>query len=53
MFWAAGHNNNMCFVVPSWDVVIVRLGLDGRAEDEVWNKFLNEFRVALSSNDSE
>jgi CubicO group peptidase (beta-lactamase class C family) len=53
MFWAAGHNNNMCFVVPSWDVVIVRLGLDGRAEDEVWNVFLNEFRMALRSDGSE
>ena len=43
----------MCFVVPSWDVVIVRLGLDGRAEDEVWNMFLNKFQIALDSDGSE
>jgi len=49
MFWASGHNNNKCFVIPSWHVVIVRLGLDGSAGDEVWNKFLDKFGRALES----
>lgn len=40
MYWASGHNNNKCFVIPEWDMVIVRLGLDGKAEDGVWNGFL-------------
>jgi CubicO group peptidase (beta-lactamase class C family) len=39
-YWASGHNNNKCFVIPEWDMVIVRLGLDGKANDEVWNDFL-------------
>lgn len=38
--WASGHNNNRCFVVPEWDMVIVRLGRDGNAEDHVWDEFL-------------
>jgi CubicO group peptidase (beta-lactamase class C family) len=49
MFWAAGHNNNKCFVIPNWDVVIVRLGLDGKAQDEVWNEFLQKFSAAISA----
>jgi CubicO group peptidase (beta-lactamase class C family) len=47
MFWASGHNNNKCFVIPEWDMVIVRLGLDGRAKDEVWNDFLAKVGESL------
>ena len=46
MFWASGHNNNKCFVIPEWDMVIVRIGLDGKAKDDVWNEFLAEVRIA-------
>jgi|YNPNPStandDraft_1061719.scaffolds.fasta_scaffold01189_6 CubicO group peptidase (beta-lactamase class C family) len=46
-FWAAGHNNNRCFVVPEWDMVIVRLGLDGKASEEAWNEFLAKVRDAI------
>jgi CubicO group peptidase (beta-lactamase class C family) len=49
MFWAAGHNNNLCFVIPEWDMVIVRLGLDGKAQDGVWNAFLEQVGQAVSS----
>lgn len=47
MFWASGHNNNKCFVIPEWDMVIVRLGLDGKAKDEVWNGFLAKVAESL------
>ncbi|MCU0880708.1 MAG: hypothetical protein MUF06_23305, partial [Pirellulaceae bacterium] len=47
MFWASGHNNNKCFVIPEWDMVIVRLGLDGKAKDEVWNGFLAKVGAAI------
>lgn len=47
MFWASGHNNNKCFVIPEWDMVIVRLGLDGKAKDEVWNGFLAKVGESL------
>lgn len=46
-FWASGHNNNKCFIIPEWDMVIVRLGLDGRAKDEVWDAFLAKVGEAL------
>ncbi|MGH7946604.1 MAG: serine hydrolase domain-containing protein [Opitutaceae bacterium] len=42
-FAASGHNNNKLFVVPDWDMVIVRLGLDqrdGKIPDAVWSRFL-------------
>lgn len=29
-FGAKGHNNNRLFVIPEWDMVVVRLGLDQR-----------------------
>jgi len=46
-YWASGHNNNKCFVIPEWDMVIVRLGLDGKASDEVWNGFLAKVGESL------
>ncbi|MFA5329445.1 MAG: serine hydrolase [Prolixibacteraceae bacterium] len=39
-FAAQGHNNNNCIVVPEWNLVVTRLGLDGNIDDEKWNKFL-------------
>jgi CubicO group peptidase (beta-lactamase class C family) len=47
MFWASGHNNNKCFVVPEWNMVIVRLGLDGKAPDKVWNDFFARLAEAV------
>lgn len=41
MYWAAGFNNNMCFVIPDWNMVVVRLGTKGRPTNlyEIWNNF--------------
>ena len=42
-FAALGYNNNVLFVVPEWDLVVVRLGLDGRerrVEREEYADFL-------------
>ena len=47
-FWASGHNNNKCFVIPEWDMVIVRLGLDGSAGDRVWSDFLAKVGAAVT-----
>lgn len=44
---ALGHNNNACFVIPEWDMVIVRLGLDGSAGDAVWSAFLGAVGEAV------
>jgi hypothetical protein len=34
-------------VIPEWNMVIVRLGLDGNAKDKVWNDFLAKVGEAL------
>ena len=47
VLWASGHNNNRCFVIPEWNMVIVRLGLDGKAKDEVWNGFFEKLGEAV------
>lgn len=46
-FAALGFNNNKCIVVPEWNVVVVRLGLDGRVKDEVWDTFLAKLAAAV------
>lgn len=42
-FW---HNNNKIIIVPEWNMVIVRLGLDGKAEEAVWDGFLGKMAEA-------
>jgi CubicO group peptidase (beta-lactamase class C family) len=46
-FAGSGHNNNKLFVIPEWDMVIVRLGLDGKASDTVWSDFLAKVGEAI------
>jgi len=43
----AGFNNNRCFVIPEWNMVIVRLGLDGNSKDKVWSDFLAKVGEAI------
>jgi hypothetical protein len=50
MFAACGYNNNDLFVVPAWDLVVVRLGLDEREcqiSDEAYGSFLAHLGAAL------
>ncbi len=50
---ASGHNNNDMFVVPSWGMVVARLGLDEtgpggfQVSDEVYAAFLRKLGEAL------
>lgn len=46
-YCGAGHNNNYCFVIPEWNMVIARLGLDGSAKDQVWSDFLAKVGEAI------
>ncbi|MDA0349880.1 MAG: serine hydrolase [Verrucomicrobia bacterium] len=47
---ASGHNNNKVFIIPEWDMVIVRLGLDaevlvagdGKISEDTWSEFLGK-----------
>jgi CubicO group peptidase (beta-lactamase class C family) len=53
-FSASGHNNNDLFVIPTWDMVVVRLGLDeGGAggfsiPDETYATFLRKLGESLT-----
>lgn len=44
MYWAAGHHGQYIFVIPSWDLVVVRLGLDrgNRIDGNQFFKLLQE-----------
>jgi len=44
---ALGHNNNVCLVIPEWNMVIVRLGVDGDIPDDKWDFFLKMVSEAL------
>lgn len=51
-FAASGHNNNRMFVIPEWQMVIVRLGLDQKdvkISQDVWNEFLGRVGNAISA----
>jgi CubicO group peptidase (beta-lactamase class C family) len=50
----SGHNNNQLFVLPAWDMVIVRLGLDGELRSggfpiprATYNEFFRRVGAAL------
>ena len=45
---ALGHNNNVCFVIPRWNMVIVRLGVDGNIPDSKWDLFLKMVSEAVN-----
>jgi len=49
IFWASGHNNNKCFVVPQWNLVFVRMGEDGHPPDadRVWSEFFERLARAI------
>jgi len=42
IYFASGANNNKCFVIPEWNMVIVRMGQDGNLKDNdtVYGKFI-------------
>ncbi len=49
LYYASGLHNNMCFVIPEWNMVFVRRGEDGNPEKGkpfVYNEFFK--RVALA-----
>lgn len=42
-YYASGLNHNVLFVIPEWNMVIVRMGTDGNpafGKHNVWNHFL-------------
>ena len=48
--YMSGFNHNVCFIIPEWDMVIVRMGDDGNPPDGkhvIWNNFLNLIGQAM------
>ncbi len=53
---ASGYNNNDMFVIPEWDMVIVRLGLDQtefHITDKIYGTFLQKIGQAIMDATSE
>lgn len=48
-FAAMGFNNNQCFVVPEWDLVLVRMGTDGNVDRKVWGTFFAKLAPAIDT----
>jgi CubicO group peptidase (beta-lactamase class C family) len=49
-FAAVGHNNNYLFVIPEWNMVVARLGLDQADRviaPETWDEFFRQIGQAL------
>lgn len=48
-YFASGHNNNKCIVIPQWNKVIVRMGEDGHPDqpDLLYGTFLAKLGEAL------
>lgn len=51
LYLASGYNNNKCFVIPDWNMVIVRMGIEGTPDgsDAIWNEFLRLIGESLNS----
>lgn len=49
-YFASGHNNNKCIVIPQWNMVVVRMGVDGHPEekDKVYGRFLELLGESLT-----
>ena len=48
---ASGYNNNDMFIIPEWDMVIVRLGLDQTERaigDSVYSRFIELVGKAIT-----
>jgi CubicO group peptidase (beta-lactamase class C family) len=42
-----GHLNNVCFVIPPWRMVVVRLGMDAAVDNDLYDEFFAALRQAI------
>lgn len=50
-YYASGLNHNLLFVIPEWNMVVVRMGVDGNppmGKPQAWNGFFRKLAVALN-----
>ena len=56
-YTAHGHNSNFCFVIPEWNVVLVRMGTSSigniTQHDRLWDRFFGMVAGAFEANDDE
>ncbi|MBX3744734.1 MAG: hypothetical protein KF833_05445 [Verrucomicrobiae bacterium] len=46
--YASGLNHNLCIIIPEWEMVIVRMGVDGNAPPGTLDAFLRRLTLAVS-----
>jgi len=44
-----GNNNNFCFAIPEWRMVLVRMGTDGRINNDRYTEVFALLREAVES----
>jgi CubicO group peptidase (beta-lactamase class C family) len=52
LYYASGLHNNMCFIIPEWNMVFVRRGEDGnpaKGKPFVYNEFFRLMGLAMES----
>jgi hypothetical protein len=49
---ALGYNNNNCYIIPEWNMVVVRLGTDGSITPSNWDGFFQRLESAVSPSDT-
>jgi CubicO group peptidase (beta-lactamase class C family) len=52
-YYTSGLNHNVCLVVPEWDMVIVRMGVDGNPEagkHKVYSELLRRLAPGIAQN---
>ena len=50
LYYASGLHNNMCFVIPEWNMVVVRMGEDGNPTEgkiTAYNRFFGRLSEAI------
>ncbi len=49
-YYASGLNHNLLFVIPEWNMVVVRMGVDGNpamGKPQAWNSFFERLEQAI------
>lgn len=51
-YYASGLNHNLLFVIPEWNMVVVRMGVDGNppmGKPQAWNHFFRRLAAAVQT----
>ena len=47
VFAVQGNFNNYCFVIPEWNMVVVRMGTDSRIDNDLYDRFFAKLKEAF------